>query len=172
MSDSLERAKQITRRISGFSSYTDPAERRKSEHAFRDYALERLDRFARNIQEVAADTELFAGQPARARIELRLLGDRLSDAADLVRSVPYEYGEFLTASRLDADEAEPFYARDERVLREISAVQSAIEPTLSPRTPLAEFVQTLGREVHSLLAAIHERQAGISGFVRTKPRGV
>jgi len=172
MAEASDRRERISRWVQGFETYEEPQERRLTDRAFRQFVVERIERAGRALSLAARDKILFPPQREALRAAMEILGERMADLADSVRSVPYEYGEFIAAWRLGPEEAEAFYERDEQVLRCLSAVQASLDPTLSPETPMPDLVGELSLRLGELSAAIRERQSAISGFTPARGREV
>lgn len=163
MIEPSDRQRWIARWIPAFSGYIRSHDRRISEEAFRNYVTERLLWFEKRLSEVRHEPLMFDGAQ-RFQVAAGLVCGRLHDLADHLQSVPYAYGEFLTAPALPPAEAERFYDRDQAVLRRLGALQSVVDPTLTASTDTVSLATALGELADALTQAIQARQAAINDY--------
>ena len=169
MTESADGAMRIAQWVSGFQNYESHGQRGASDEALRAYLLERIKSFSRALANLAQEIEAMGLGVEEARTALRILSDRLADIGDSIRSTPYAFGEFMTAPSLNTKTTASFYDRDECVLRELSAIQALVDPTLTEQTDVGKMVDELGKRIHGLKHAVIARQDAISEYTSSAP---
>ena len=150
--------------IGPFTGYALYEGRRSSDHAFRQYVLERLAWFEKRMVELAV-TELaqeFTDQCKAIRAQFQ-------DSMELLQSVPYAFGEFMTAVSIAPEQLDLIYQCDEGILLRLSAMQALVEPTLSKSTNVELLINELARAAVQLHQQIKSRQTAICEFIAPQP---
>ena len=150
--------------IGPFAGYAMYEGRRSSDQVLREYVMERLAWFEKRVDELA----LWEQAPSRARAANSIRA-QFQDSIELLQSVPYAFGEFMTAVSIARAELDALYQRDHEILLRLSAMQALVEPTLTESTDVNQLVKELGAAAAQLHQQIKMRQAAICEFVAPQP---